>query len=54
MGKFLRICFRGEKFPAFLVKFMKYVNGLLFEEEPDYDYLRGIVYEEMVKSWLQN
>ena len=24
---------------------MKYVNGLLFEEEPDYDYLRGIVYE---------
>jgi len=50
MGKFLRICFRGEKFPMFLVKFMKYVNGLLFEEEPDYDYLRGIVYEEMVKS----
>jgi len=50
MGKFLRICFRGEKFPIFLVKFMKYVNGLLFEEEPDYDYLRGIVYEEMVKS----
>jgi len=50
MGKFLRICFRGEKFPMFLVKFMKYVNGLMFEEEPDYDYLRGIVYEEMVKS----
>jgi len=50
MGKFLRICFRGEKFPVFLVKFMKYVNGLLFEEEPDYDYLRGLVYEEMVKS----
>jgi len=50
MGKFLRICFRGEKFPAFLIKFMKYVNGLLFEEEPDYDYLRGLVYEEMVKS----
>jgi len=50
MGKFLRICFRGEKFPAFLVKFMKYVNGLQFEEEPNYDYLRGLVYEEMVKS----
>jgi len=50
MGKFLRICFRGEKYPAFLVKFMKYVNGLQFEEEPDYDYLRGLVYEEMVKS----
>lgn len=49
-GKFLRICFRGERYPLFLVKFMKYVNGLLFEEEPDYDYLRGIVYEEMVKS----
>jgi len=50
MGKFLRICFRGEKYPAFLVKFMKYINGLQFEEEPDYDFLRGLVYEEMVKS----
>jgi len=50
MGKFLRICFRGEKYPAFLVKFMKYINGLNFEEEPDYDFLRGLVYEEMVKS----
>jgi len=50
MGKFLRICFRGEKYPAFLIKFMKYINGLQFEEEPDYDFLRGLVYEEMVKS----
>lgn len=50
MGKFLRICFRGQKFPTFLVKFMKYVNNLMFEDEPDYDYLRGIIYEEMVNS----
>merc|ERR1719320_1856051 len=50
MGKFLRICFRGEKYPAFLVKFMKYINGLQFEEEPDYDFLRGLVYEEMRDS----
>merc|ERR1712059_144799 len=50
MGKFLRICFRGKKVPNFLVKFMKYVNNLMFEDEPDYDYLRGIVYEEMVNS----
>merc|ERR1712025_1498917 len=38
------------KFLAFMVKFMKYINGLQFEEEPDYDFLRGLVYEEMVKS----
>jgi len=50
MGKFLRICFRGQKFPTFLVKFMKYVNNLMFEDEPDYDFLRGIIYEEMVNS----
>jgi len=29
---------------------MKYVNGLQFEEEPDYDFLRKIVREEMVKA----
>ena len=30
---------------GFLAKFMKYVNGLTFEEEPDYNYLREIVTE---------
>jgi len=50
MNKFLKICFRGEKFPTFLVKFMKYVNGLNFEEAPDYDFLRGLIKEEMIKS----
>ena len=45
MNKFLKICFRGEKFPTFLVKFMKYVNGLNFEEAPDYDFLRGLIKE---------
>jgi len=50
MNKFLKICFRGEKYPGFLAKFMKYVNGLTFEEEPDYNYLREIVTEELIKS----
>lgn len=47
MGKFLRICFRGQKFPLFLIKFMKYISGLMFEDKPDYDHLRGIILEEM-------
>lgn len=50
MGKFLRICFRGQKFPVFLVKFMKYISTLMFEDEPDYDYIRGMVKDEMVKE----
>jgi len=50
MNKFLKICFRGEKYPSFLTKFMKYVSGLKFEEEPDYNFLRKIVKEEMIKS----
>ena len=45
MNKFLKICFRGEKYPPFLLRFMKYVSGLTFEEEPDYDYLRKLVKE---------
>jgi len=53
MAKFLRICFRGQKFPMFLLKFMKYVNDLMFEEEPDYDYLRGIVYQEMTSAKIK-
>lgn len=48
MSKFLRICFRGKGFPIFLIKFMKYVSTLMFEDDPDYDYLRGLIYEEMV------
>jgi len=50
MNKFLKICFRGEKFPVFLPKFMKYVSGLMFEEEPDYQYLKEIVQQEMVRA----
>jgi vaccinia related kinase len=50
MGKFLRICFRGQKFPSFLIKFMKYVSTLMFEDTPDYDYLRGILCEEIVNA----
>jgi len=50
MGKFLRICFRGQKFPTFLVKYMKYISTLMFEDEPDYDYLRGILCEEIVNA----
>merc|ERR1712012_341200 len=49
-GKFLRICFRGQKFPTFLVKYMKYISTLMFEDEPDYDYLRGILCEEIVNA----
>ena len=48
MNKFLKICFRGEKHPAFLLRFMKYISGLTFEEEPDYNLLRGIVHEVSV------
>jgi len=50
INKFLKICFRGEKHPSFLNKFMKYVSGLTFEEQPDYEFLREIVHEELVKS----
>jgi len=50
MPKFLKICFRGKGYPAFLLRFMKYVGGLMFETEPDYDFLRGLVYQEMVDS----
>jgi hypothetical protein len=50
MGKFLRICFRGQKFPSFLIKFMKYVSTLMFEDTPDYDYLRGILCEEIFNA----
>merc|ERR1712051_582611 len=50
MNKFLKICFRGEKYPSFLTQFMKYVSTLNFEDEPDYNFLRKIVKEEMVKS----
>lgn len=45
MNKFLKICFRGEKYPAFLPRFMKYISGLTFEDEPDYKLLREIVNE---------
>jgi len=49
--KFLNICFRGtDGYPSFLVKFMKYINGLNFEEEPNYQYLRDIVTEELLKA----
>jgi len=50
MGKFLRICFRGQKFPLFLVKFMKYISNLMFEDEPDYNFLRELISEEMVRE----
>ena len=50
MNKFLKICFRGEKFPVFLPKFMKYVSGLMFEEEPDYQYLKEIVQQVMFRT----
>lgn len=50
MGKFLRICFRGQKFPLFLVKFMKYISNLMFEDEPDYDFVRVLLTEEMVRE----
>jgi len=50
INKFFKICFRGEKHPTFLGKFMKYISGLTFEEEPDYKYLREIVQEELDKS----
>jgi len=50
MGKFLRICFRGQKFPGFLIKYMKYISTLMFEDEPDYDYLRGIMCEEIINA----
>ena len=43
INKFLSICFRGNSYPSFLAKFMNYINGLNFEEEPDYQYLREIV-----------
>ena len=45
INKFFKICFRGQKHPSFLGKFMKYISGLTFEEEPDYKYLREIVRE---------
>jgi len=50
INKFFKICFRGQKHPSFLGKFMKYISGLTFEEEPDYKYLREIVREELDKS----
>lgn len=50
MGKFLRICFRGNKFPLFLVKLMKYISALMFEDEPDYNFIRGIIKEEMMQE----
>lgn len=50
MGKFLRICFRGQKFPLLLVKFMKYVSTLNFEDEPDYDFLRCMFSQEMTSA----
>merc|ERR1712051_860592 len=50
MGKFLRICFRGQKFPNFFIKYMKYISTLMFEDEPDYDFLRGIMCEEIVNA----
>lgn len=53
MNKFLKICFRGGKYPSFLLKFMKYVNGLTFEEEPDYDFLRKIVREVKIQDLLK-
>jgi len=50
INKFFKICFRGQKHPSFLGKFMKYISGLNFEAEPDYKYLREIVQEELDKS----
>jgi len=50
MTKFLKVCFRGAGYPPFLLRFMKYVGGLMFESEPDYDFLRGLIYQEMVNS----
>jgi len=50
INKFFKICFRGQKHPSFLGKFMKYISGLTFEEEPDYKYLREIVREELDKA----
>merc|ERR1712200_297941 len=32
------------------VKYMKYISTLMFEDEPDYDYLRGILCEEIVNA----
>ena len=50
MNKFLKICFRGEKYPSFLTKFMKYVSTLKFEDEPDYNFLRKIVKEVSIRA----
>ena len=50
MNKFLKICFRGEKYPSFLTKFMKYVSTLKFEDEPDYNFLRKIVKEVGIRA----
>ena len=34
MNKFLKICFRGKKYPSFVTKLMKYVSTLKVEKEP--------------------
>jgi len=47
--KFLRYCFRGNggKHPALLLKLMRYISGLRFEDAPDYAFLRNLFKQEM-------
>lgn len=50
--KFLRCCFArqsssGGEYPPLLLKLMKYVGGLQFEEAPDYRLLRTLVLQDM-------
>ena len=44
-ARFLRSCFGGATCPPppLLLKLMKYVGGLQFEEAPDYQLMRGLI-----------
>lgn len=42
----------GKDVPRYLGEFMQYVSHLEFDEQPDYDYLKGLFEKELVKLGL--
>ncbi|XP_023322981.1 serine/threonine-protein kinase VRK1 isoform X2 [Eurytemora carolleeae] len=52
--EFLRHCFRqdGGEYPTLLLRFMNYIGNLRFEQEPNYNFLRTLVLQEMKTQGL--
>jgi hypothetical protein len=51
--KFLRCCFGrqgGATYPPLLLKLMKYIGELQFEQEPDYKLMRSLIIQVRIHS----